>query len=265
MTALINTANLARTEPVVYVMEDVHWIDEVSESLMADVLAVTAQTPTMVLITYRPEYQGALSWVHGAQTIALTPLTDSETSSLIGELLGPDPSVGGLASTVVSRVGGNPIFAEEMVRELAQRGVLDGERGGYVCRADVAEVNAPATVQATIGARIDRLDPPAKCRLSAAVVIGLRFRPDLLTNLGVEPVLDELVQAELIDQARHLCGARQLGTCPTDRGCVAGHPPRAHHHANCHPRHAMRERVAGSSGECCRSCRGAARALPTCW
>jgi predicted ATPase len=113
LTALTNTANLARTEPVVYVMEDVHWIDEVSESLMADVLAVTAQTPTMVVITYRPEYQGALSRVHGAQTIALTPLTDSETSSLIGELLGPDPSVGGLASTVVSRFGGNPFFAEE--------------------------------------------------------------------------------------------------------------------------------------------------------
>jgi adenylate cyclase len=54
MTALINTANLARTEPVVYVMEDVHWIDEVSESAMADVLAVTAQTPTMVVIAYRP-------------------------------------------------------------------------------------------------------------------------------------------------------------------------------------------------------------------
>jgi adenylate cyclase len=79
LTALINTANLARTEPVVYVMEDVHWIDEVSELLMADVLAVTAQTPTLVVITYRPEYQGALSRVHGAQTIALTPLTDSET------------------------------------------------------------------------------------------------------------------------------------------------------------------------------------------
>jgi hypothetical protein len=94
-----------------------------------------------------------------------------------------------------------------MVREFAQRGVLDGERGGYVCRADVADVNVPATVQVTIGARIDRLDPPAKRTLSAAAVIGLRFRPDLLTSLGVEPVLDELVQAELIDQVRFTPGA----------------------------------------------------------
>jgi hypothetical protein len=183
-------------------MEDVHWIDEVSESLMADVLAVIGQTPTMAVITYRPEYEGALTRVHGAQTIALTPLTDSETSSLIGELLGPDPSVDELAATVVSRVDGNPFFAEEMVRELAQRGVIDGERGDYVCQADVTDVTVPGTVQATIGARIDRLDPAAKRTLNAAAVIGLRFGTDLLAKLDVEPALDELLRAELIDQVK---------------------------------------------------------------
>jgi adenylate cyclase len=202
LTALINTANHARTEPVLYVMEDVHWIDEVSESLMADVLSVIGRTPTMVVITYRPEYQGALSRVHGGQTIALTPLTDSETSSLTRELLGADPSVDELATTVVSRVSGNPFFAEEMVRELAQRGVLDGARGGYICQADVTDVIVPGTVQATIGARIDRLDPTAKRTLNAAAVIGLRFGADLLAKLEVDPDPDELVRAELIDQVR---------------------------------------------------------------
>jgi class 3 adenylate cyclase len=202
LAALINTANLARTDPILYVMEDVHWIDQGSESMMADVLAVIGQTSAISLITYRPEYRGALTRVHGAQAIALAPLTDSETSSLIGELLGPDPSVDELAVTVVSRVGGNPFFAEEMVRELAQRGVLDGERGEYVCQADVTDVSVPGTVQATIGARIDRLDPAAKRTLNAAAVIGLRFGTHLLTKLEVEAVLDELVQAELIDQVR---------------------------------------------------------------
>jgi hypothetical protein len=200
--ALINTANLTRTEPILYVMEDVHWIDEASESMMADVLAVISQTPAMAVITYRPEYDGALSRVHGAQTIALTPLTESECSSLIGELLGPDPSNATLAAPIATRVAGNPFFAEEMVRELAQRGVLNGERGNYVCHTDVADVSVPGTVQATIGARIDRLDPPAKRTLSAAAVIGLQFRPELLSRLGVEPVVDELVRAELIDQVR---------------------------------------------------------------
>ena len=200
--ALINTANLAGTEPILYVIEDVHWIDDGSESMMSDVLAVIGQTPAIAVVTYRPDYDGALSRVHGAQTIALTPLTDSESSSLIGELLGPDPSNEALAAPIASRVAGNPFFAEEMVRELAQRGVLDGERGNYVCHTDVADVTVPGTVQATIGARIDRLDPSAKRTLSAAAVIGLQFRPELLTRLGVEPTVDELVRAELIDQVR---------------------------------------------------------------
>ena len=86
----------------------------------------------MVLITSRPEYEGALTRVHGAQTIALAPLGDSDTAALIGELLGSDPSVGELAAIIAERAAGNPFFAEEMVRELAQRGVLAGERGGYV-------------------------------------------------------------------------------------------------------------------------------------
>ncbi len=134
LTALINTVSLARTEPALYIIEDAHWIDAVSESMLADFLTVIPRTPSMVLITSRPEYQGALTLVHGAQTIALAPLGDSDTAALLGELLGSDPSVGELAAIIAERAAGNPFFAEEMVRELAQRGVLAGERGGYVCR-----------------------------------------------------------------------------------------------------------------------------------
>ena len=140
LTALLNTASLARTEPALLIIEDAHWIDAVSESMLADFLTVIPQTPSMVLITSRPEYEGALTRVHGAQTIALAPLADSDTAALIDELLGSDPSVGELAAIIAERAAGNPFFAEEMVRELVQRGVLAGERGNYVCRADVAEV-----------------------------------------------------------------------------------------------------------------------------
>ena len=77
------------------------------------------------------------------------------------------------------------------MRELAERGVLRGEPGAYMSTAEVAEVSVPATLQATIAARIDRLDPKAKRTLSAAAVIGSRFGLDLLTELGVEPVVDD--------------------------------------------------------------------------
>lgn len=124
LTALVNAASLAREIPAVYVIEDAHWIDEVSESMLADFLSVIPQTPLLVLVTYRPEYDGALMRVHGAQTIALAPLRDSETLTLIRELLGPGPTVGGLGQTIAERAAGNPFFAEEIVRELAERGVL---------------------------------------------------------------------------------------------------------------------------------------------
>ncbi len=202
LTALVNAASLARQVPAVYVIEDAHWIDEVSESMIAEFLTVIPQTPSLVLITYRPEYRGALSQVAGAQTIALAPLSDSETATLVCELLGSDPSVSGVIPMITEKASGNPFFAEEIVRDLAERGVLRGNRNAYESTADAAEVNVPATLQATIAARIDRLDPAAKRTLSAAAVIGSRFSRDLLETLGVDPALHDLLSGEFIDQVR---------------------------------------------------------------
>jgi class 3 adenylate cyclase len=200
LTALVNATTLARTEPALFIIEDAHWIDDVSDLLLADFLTVISKSPSMVLITARPEYRGALTRVPGAQTIALAPLGDSDSATLLGELLGTDPSISELASIIAERAAGNPFFTEEIVRELAQRGVLTGERGGYRCRADTSDVAVPATVQAAIEARIDRLSAPAKRTLNAASVIGTRFGAQLLVALGVDAVFDELLGTELIDQ-----------------------------------------------------------------
>jgi class 3 adenylate cyclase len=202
LTALVNATSLARQAPAVYVVEDAHWIDEVSQSMLADFLTVIPQTPALVLLTYRPEYHGALQHVPGAQTIALAPLSDPETTALVSQLLGADPSVGGLTRMIAERAAGNPFFAEEMVRDLAERGVLRGHRGAYVSTAEVADISVPATLQATIAARIDRLDPAAKRTLGAAAVIGSRFGRGLLETLGIDPAVEDLVRGELIDQIR---------------------------------------------------------------
>jgi class 3 adenylate cyclase len=200
LTALVNAASLARETPAVYVVEDAHWIDEVSESMLADFFTVIPQTPSLVLATYRPEYEGALARLHGAQTIALAPLSDSETAALVSGLLGPDPSNAALGQRIAERAAGNPFFAAEIVSELAERGVLQGKSGAYISTSEVSEVSVPVTLQATIAARIDRLDPKAKRTLSAAAVIGSRFSPDLLETLGIDPVLQDLVSGEFIDQ-----------------------------------------------------------------
>jgi adenylate cyclase len=202
VTALVNAAALAGQEPGIYVIEDAHWIDEASESMLADFLAVIPQTPSLVLITYRPEYHGSLSRLPDAQTLALRPLSDAHATVLTAELLGADPSLAELAGQVAARAAGNPFFAEEMVRDLAERGVLRGQPGAYRLRGDVAAVDVPATLQATIGARIDRLGPAAKHTLNAAAVIGSRFDADLLSSLLDSPDVTPLIDAQLVDQVR---------------------------------------------------------------
>ncbi|MBV8785822.1 MAG: AAA family ATPase, partial [Mycobacterium sp.] len=202
LTAFVSTALLARKSPALYVIEDAHWIDEVSESMLADFLTVIPQTASLVLITYRPEYRGVLSQLVGSQTIALAPLSDPETAALVAQLLGPDPSTAALAAVIAERAAGNPFFAEEIVRDLAERAVLRGNRGAYVSTVDAAEVTVPATVQATLAARVDRLNAKAKRTLNAAAVIGTKFSRDLLETLGIDPVLEDLMGGELIDQIR---------------------------------------------------------------
>lgn len=200
IAALVNAAALARTTPTMYVIEDAHWIDGLSESMLADFLTVVPRTHFFVLITYRPEYDGPLAHAPRSQTIALEPLDGAQMSQLSTELLGNDGSVTELADLVAERAEGNPFFAEEIVRDLTERQVLIGARGCYLCVEPTSEVNVPQSLQAVIAARIDRLDPAAKRTLNGAAVIGIEFSPKTLEALEIQPALDDLIRAELIDQ-----------------------------------------------------------------
>jgi adenylate cyclase len=203
LSALITRMVRQRTRPALYVVGDTQWMDPISESMLAELPAVIPKTRSMLLITYRPEYRGALAGVPHAQSLALGELSDSESAALMTELLGTDPSVAEVASMIAARASGNPFFAEEMVRDLHGRDVLQGQPGGYLCTTPITDVDVPATVQAAIAARIDRLPAPAKKTLSAAAAVGERFTVDLLESLDIEPVLDHLVEAEFIDEVIH--------------------------------------------------------------
>ena len=200
LTALITATQLASSQPAVFVVEDAHWIDTVSESMLADFLAVTPRSRWLVLITYRPEYCGAFQRVASKQSINLPPLGHTETIALVAELLGPDPSVGAIGEIIAGRAAGCPFFAQEITRELAESGVLEGQRGAYICVGNADAVRIPATVQAAIAAQIDRLSPVAKRTLCAAAVIGSRFCPNLLESLGLDASVEELIAAELVDK-----------------------------------------------------------------
>ncbi len=208
LARLVNAASLAREAPAMFVIEDAHWIDEASETMFAEFLSVVAKTRAMVLITYRPEYRGALSRTPRSHTLTLAPLSPAQGSTLSAQMLGPHPSVAGLVTQIAAKAAGNPFFTEEIVLDLVERGILEGERGAYVCHGDVETVSVPATIAATIAARIDRLGAVAKDTLNAAAVIGSRFDQETLTSLLDSTNPAELVDAELVEQVKSSPRAR---------------------------------------------------------
>jgi adenylate cyclase len=202
LVAVMLEAVLARPERILFVLEDAHWIDAPSDDVLADFTDALEATSSMFVTTYRPEFGGLLQQ-HADETIALQPLTDVMAMRLVGQLVGSDPSMTALVDRIVVAAVGNPFFVEEIVRDLADRGVISGNRGRYRLVGNVDEIGVPATVQAVLAARIDRLAPEAKAVVNAAAVIGTRFDVDTLHALlpdAVSSALADLVSAELIDQ-----------------------------------------------------------------
>lgn len=197
---------LARDVPAVLVLEDTHWIDAPSDDVLAAFAATLEVTTSVFVTTYRPEFRGALH-LSATDTIALRPLDESTAMRLVGQLLGEDPALTPLVERIAVAAVGNPFFAEEIVRDLAGRGLLSGSRGHYRLGGDITEIAVPATVQAVLAARIDRLPGQTKSVLNTAAVIGSCFDAGTLGALLAEPVaprLAELVSAELIDQTEFL-------------------------------------------------------------
>lgn len=203
LVELMATAVRVADAPTVFVLEDVHWIDAPSDEVLADFVAEIGDVATATVVsTYRPEYHGALRRDRSS-TIRLHPLPAPVAARLVGHHLGEDPSLTGLAARIAGVAVGNPYFVEEIVRDLAGRGVLAGSRGNYRMTSNLDRISVPATVQAVLAARIDRLSAHAKRALNAASVIGTDFDTDTLRMLQPEAEPDglpELVSAELIDQ-----------------------------------------------------------------
>jgi adenylate cyclase len=196
----INTISLARSGPAIYVVDDAQWIDGVSESLLSEFAAALSGMRATLLVMHRPQYAGALSRIPGAHHFTLAPLSDSQIVAMTKELLGEDPSVLALTTVIADRAAGLPFAAEEIVRDLAERGELEGAPGGYVCVREVRDIRVPASLQGIIGARIDRLSSTAKRTLHAAAVIGAQFDTELLSCLLGSVDVTPLVESALVEQ-----------------------------------------------------------------
>ncbi len=195
-----------RTDVVVNVIEDLHWMDEGSEKFVAEMVSAVEGTATLVIVNFRPEYEAEWTDVSVYRRISLAPFGLDSTLELLADLAGGDPSIDGLAEMVHERTGGNPFFIEEVVRELVEAGNLEGERGAYRLTKPMGDAKVPATVQAILAARIDRLEA-AKTLLQAASVIGKEVpEPALRRVAGLDDEalaegLKELISAGFLYEA----------------------------------------------------------------
>jgi class 3 adenylate cyclase/tetratricopeptide (TPR) repeat protein len=177
----------ARRHTIVVVVEDLHWIDAGSEAMLGDLVEAIAGTPTLAVVNFRPEYSPAWASLPSYRSVSLGPLEPADTRELLRDVAGEDPSLDGLEEPVHERAAGNPFFVEEIVRELAETGRLQGERSAYRLAGPIEDGRVPASVQAILAARIDRLDPAAKGLLQVASVLGKEFaEPALRLSAGVE-------------------------------------------------------------------------------
>jgi adenylate cyclase len=193
--------------PYVIVVEDLHWLDAGSEAFLQNLVNGVPGNRLLMLTTFRPEYRAP--WAHGSHyaQFALLPLGEEASGELLRDLLGSHPSLDGVAELVGERTGGNPFFIEEVVQGLVEQGSLRGRRGAYELADTIGALVIPATVQAVLAARIDRLPERDKALLQMAAVIGRQFsrrvlgRVSGLADAELEAGLGTLVEAELVYEA----------------------------------------------------------------
>lgn len=162
----------SEVQPVAVVFEDLHQIDAESQAVLDTLVEALAAARLLLLVNYRPEYQHRWERKAFYRQLRLEPLPQESAEELLQSLLGDDPALQPVKSLLVTRTEGTPFFLEEMVRTLVETKILVGERGGYRLARVVEEVEVPATIQATLAARIDRLPPEVKQVLQTASVIG---------------------------------------------------------------------------------------------
>ena len=162
----------SQVQPLILICEDLHWLDGETQALL-DSLVESLPTARLLLLTnYRPEYQHRWGSKTYYRQLRIDPLLAESADDLLTSVLGTEPSLNALKRILIERTEGNPLFLEESVRTLAETETLIGERGAYRLEQDAATIQVPATVQAILAARIDRLAAEDKRLLQAAAVIG---------------------------------------------------------------------------------------------
>jgi class 3 adenylate cyclase/tetratricopeptide (TPR) repeat protein len=198
----------SRVQPMMLVFEDLHWVDAETQGVLDSFVESLPTAPILLAVNYRPEYHHGWGGKTYYRQLRVDPLPAARADELLDTLLGNDASVTALKTLLITRTEGNPLFLEESVRTLVETGVLTGAAGAYRMDRSAGHVQVPATVQAILAARIDRLRPEIKRLLQAASVIGKDVPMALLEAIAdvgddeLRQALAELQTAEFLYEAR---------------------------------------------------------------
>src|SRR5262245_25712098 len=194
----------SQVQPLLLVFENLHWIDTETQAVLDSLIESLPTARLLLLVNYRPEYQHGWGNKTYYTQLRLDPLPTASAEELSQALLGDDPSLVPLKRLLIERTEGNPFFLEESVRALVETRVLVGEQGAYRLAKPLESMQVPATVQAVLAARIDRLPSEEKRLLQTAAVIGTEVPFALLQAIG------ELSEEELRRGLGHLQAAEFL-------------------------------------------------------
>jgi predicted ATPase/class 3 adenylate cyclase len=177
----------SQIQPVLVLFEDLHWIDGETQALLDSLVESLPTARLLLLVNYRPEYRHGWGSKTYYSQLRIDPLAPESAEELLGALLGEDPGLWPLKQRLIAQTQGNAFFLEESVRTLVETHHLEGERGAYRLAKAVPDIEIPATVQAVLAARIDRLPTEDKRLLQAAAVIGQEVPLGLLQAIAQEP------------------------------------------------------------------------------
>jgi class 3 adenylate cyclase/tetratricopeptide (TPR) repeat protein len=181
----------SQIQPLLVIVEDLHWIDSETQAVLDGLVESLPAARLLLLVNYRPEYQHGWGSRTYYERLMLNPLPAEGAEQLLAALLGSNPGLEPLKRTLIAQTEGNPFFLEESVRTLVETGALTGERSAYQLARPLPAIEVPATVQAVIAARIDRLCATDKALLQTASVLGKDVPLGLLQAIA-DVAADEL-------------------------------------------------------------------------
>ena len=188
----------SRRQPVVFVADDLQWIDVESAELLRSLVNVIGNAPILLLLSCRPDYLQGVADIGAHTHIRLEPLTSDESAELFDDAVGSNVNLKQLRTRLIERAAGNPLYLSEILRALTDAGALSAEA-------------LPPTVQAIVAARIDALSPSEKGLLQAAAVLGQEF--DLSHLVGVLS-LDESEVRTILGRLQGKCFLQERRVFP---------------------------------------------------